>query len=183
MGDDKLEGYGGHYGYPSREECEEVRLKDQLTDIIRKEETEGRATRPIIGYAGEDMGVNEKQYGGDHWKSRFQHWDLVAQLGLDYFQGNATKYVSRWRKKNGAEDLQKAAHYCEKAIDLGREESATRRCLREDWMAILFQFCADNRLTNDEYCVVRDIILESWTCALGAIMCIAESAPKVPATR
>lgn len=62
--------------------------------------------------------ANNVQYGGTHYKSTYQHWDLVADIGLDYFSGAASKYVSRWRKKGGIEDLKKAAHFIEKLIEL-----------------------------------------------------------------
>ena len=55
------------------------------------------------------------QVGGTHYNSPYQHWDLVADLGLDYLRACATKYVTRSRKKNGREDLKKAVSYLEKA--------------------------------------------------------------------
>ena len=63
--------------------------------------------------------ANETQVGGAHYKEQgIQHWDFVAYNNLDYFQGNVTKYVSRWRGKNGVEDLRKAQHYLAKYIEL-----------------------------------------------------------------
>lgn len=56
------------------------------------------------------------QEGGDHYQNDYQHWDLVADIGMGYFPGNATKYVSRWRKKNGLADLKKAMTYIDKMI-------------------------------------------------------------------
>lgn len=67
------------------------------------------------------MTANDKQVGGQHYKgSTFQHWDLIDQHGIGYLEGCATKYVSRWRKKNGEEDLQKALHYVEKLMETSR---------------------------------------------------------------
>jgi hypothetical protein len=64
--------------------------------------------------------VNERQVGGDHYqKSDYQHWDWVCDVGLHYLLGCATKYVARWRMKNGVEDLQKAVHYLDKAMERG----------------------------------------------------------------
>lgn len=61
---------------------------------------------------------NEIQVGGDHYKnSAVQHWDIMTYYGPDWFVGNATKYVYRWRKKNGLQDLEKAAHYLDKLIE------------------------------------------------------------------
>jgi hypothetical protein len=65
-----------------------------------------------------DTPANAKQVGGDHYKVSYQHWDFVVDLQLDYFEACATKYVTRWRKKNGLEDLQKSPHYIEKRQEL-----------------------------------------------------------------
>lgn len=62
------------------------------------------------------MNPNDTQVGGDHYQKEYQHWDWVDDLGLHYYLGCATKYVSRWREKNGIQDLEKAIHYLEKAI-------------------------------------------------------------------
>ncbi len=65
------------------------------------------------------MSANERQVAGSHYKTGGEeHWDRVARLGLDYFQAQITKYVERWRKKNGIEDLRKAQHFLEKYIEV-----------------------------------------------------------------
>lgn len=63
--------------------------------------------------------ANEMQVGGDHYRSDYQHWDLIIATGMAYLEGQATRYIARWRKKNGLEDLKKALHYINKL-----EESA-----------------------------------------------------------
>lgn len=62
--------------------------------------------------------ANSRQVGGAHYQAPYQHWDLVADAGLGYFDGQATKYVSRWRKKNGIQDLQKAQHFLQKYAEV-----------------------------------------------------------------
>jgi hypothetical protein len=63
--------------------------------------------------------ANDIQHGGDHYKgAAFQHWDLISENHIGYLEGCATKYASRWRKKNGVEDLKKAVHYCDKLTEL-----------------------------------------------------------------
>ncbi len=57
------------------------------------------------------MSANETQVGGDHYKMKFETWDVIHAWGLGYFDGNAVKYLSRWRKKGGVQDLHKAKHY------------------------------------------------------------------------
>lgn len=69
--------------------------------------------------------ANERQVGGTHYRRQgamLQHWDIVAMFGLDYFQGNITKYVFRWRFKGGVADLEKARHYLDKYIELIKAE-------------------------------------------------------------
>lgn len=57
-----------------------------------------------------------RQEGGDHYQADYQHWDLVIDLRMGYLEGNATKYVSRWQKKGGVQDLHKAMTYVDKLI-------------------------------------------------------------------
>lgn len=64
------------------------------------------------------MSANDRQVGGEHYKdSGFQHWDFAIAAELNYLEGCITKYVTRWRKKNGLQDLEKAAHFLEKLLE------------------------------------------------------------------
>ena len=47
----------------------------------------------------------------------FKYGILLPANKLDYFQGNVVKYVSRYKDKNGLEDLKKARHYIDKIIE------------------------------------------------------------------
>lgn len=63
------------------------------------------------------MSVNDKQVGGTHYKHQpYQHWDFAVDMaGNDaYLKGCATKYVVRYKDKNGIEDLRKSLHYIDK---------------------------------------------------------------------
>jgi hypothetical protein len=64
------------------------------------------------------VSANNSQVGGDHYRTGIQHWDYVVANGLDYFQAQIIKYVTRWRKKGGVEDLDKARHFLEKYREL-----------------------------------------------------------------
>lgn len=69
--------------------------------------------------------ANDVQVGGAHYKDRnIQPWDFIAANDLDYFQGNVVKYVTRFREKNGLQDLQKARHYLDKLIEIESEKQA-----------------------------------------------------------
>jgi hypothetical protein len=68
--------------------------------------------------------INDVQYGGNHYKSKaIQPWDYVAANNLGYFEGSIIKYVSRWKDKNGVEDLQKARHFLDKLIEVASAKS------------------------------------------------------------
>ena len=65
------------------------------------------------------MSANDKQVGGDHYKSTvIQPWDYIVANKLDFFSGNVIKYVTRFAEKGGVTDLKKAQHYLEKLIEL-----------------------------------------------------------------
>lgn len=59
------------------------------------------------------------QIAGDHYKKMaIQPVEYVHANGIGYFEGNVIKYVSRWRNKNGIDDLKKARHYLDLLIEL-----------------------------------------------------------------
>jgi hypothetical protein len=64
------------------------------------------------------MAANDSQVGGFHYKTRYEHWDLCAKYGLGYFDGQITKYVTRWRQKAGLQDIKKALHFAEKLKEI-----------------------------------------------------------------
>lgn len=58
------------------------------------------------------------QEGGDHYKKMgIQPVEYIRANGLDYFEGNVIKYITRHRSKNGAEDLKKAKHYIDMILE------------------------------------------------------------------
>lgn len=58
-----------------------------------------------------------KQVGGAHYGGgAFQHWDFVLQTGQDYLSAVATKYLARWREKDGIGDVLKAVSYVDKLL-------------------------------------------------------------------
>lgn len=61
----------------------------------------------------------EKQEGGEHYKKlKIQPIEYIHANGLDFFQGNMLKYLTRHKDKNGAEDLRKVIHYAQLALEL-----------------------------------------------------------------
>ena len=64
------------------------------------------------------------QVGGDHYaKQPIQPWDYMEACMSEeefkgYLRGNVIKYVSRYDKKGGLQDIDKAMHYLEKLRSL-----------------------------------------------------------------
>lgn len=52
------------------------------------------------------------QIGGDHYcKHTIQPIDIIREYQMDFFEGNALKYLLRYKDKNGVQDLDKAIDY------------------------------------------------------------------------
>lgn len=56
----------------------------------------------------------DKQIGGNHYKSfAIAPIEFITKNKLSFIQGCIVKYICRYDKKNGKEDLDKIIHYCE----------------------------------------------------------------------
>ena len=65
------------------------------------------------------MAANDVQHGGDHYKTKaIQPWDFIISNNIGFLEGNAIKYLCRWRDKGGIQDLEKARHYIDKLIEV-----------------------------------------------------------------
>tara|TARA_R110000803_G_scaffold39813_2_gene85876 strand:+ start:202 stop:537 length:336 start_codon:yes stop_codon:yes gene_type:complete len=61
----------------------------------------------------------ERQAGGQHYKDMaIQPIEFCQKNGLNMCESNVIKYVSRHRKKNGREDIEKAIHMLEVLLEL-----------------------------------------------------------------
>lgn len=99
-----------------------------------------------------------KQVGGDHYEAPLQHWDFIEAHGIGYLEGNATKYLCRWRKKGTPVlDLEKAVTYAEKTKALHLEGSRYQRgtCSLQEAHAYALGLGMD----------------EQETCAFGQLCC------------
>ena len=109
------------------------------------------------------MNTNDYQVGGNHYKGAYQHWDFVCDTGLHYLLGCATKYIHRWRDKNGTEDLRKAAHYIYKFQD----REVHKHTNYEHWDLLIISMppeeqkimsCIYNGKFEDAQSLIRDLI-------------------------
>lgn len=109
------------------------------------------------------MSANEKQVGGDHYRSEYQHWDWAVDLLIGPLEYGATRYLTRHKKKNGAIDLQKAAHFVSKIYDLAKSNSSDYKkynMLRENYRKDL-----DIYLIMDRFAKANNLsYLETMIC-------------------
>lgn len=110
------------------------------------------------------MKANSKQVGGAHYASKFQHWDYVAYVGLPYIMAQLTRYVTRWKKKNGIEDVQKAIHYVEKERELLMKR-------KEEYRDATHDFCVFNELGEHEK-LVLDLVVDYHAGQLAKLQSI-----------
>jgi hypothetical protein len=63
------------------------------------------------------------QVGGNHYKEMaIQPIEFIMKNNIGFMEGNAIKYISRWRSKGGVEDLKKARHYLDMLIEFEQGE-------------------------------------------------------------
>jgi len=86
--------------------------------------------------------MKSKQIGGTHYQSNMECWDYILANDLGYLEGTAIKYLTRWKKKNGVEDLHKAIHFIEKLIET---QSKDITHVMKDWA----RDAQDNNGDND----------------------------------
>jgi len=86
--------------------------------------------------------VLNKEIGGTHYKNmKMQPIELIALANLNFLQGCIIKYISRYKNKNGKEDIEKAIHNAQLAIDLhiiGPDTSINEG----------YTYCKINKLSN-----------------------------------
>lgn len=58
----------------------------------------------------------------EYYKGKIEVWDFILDKELNFLAGNVVKYICRYQRKNGIEDLIKAKTYLEKLIS---EETLT----------------------------------------------------------
>ena len=60
-----------------------------------------------------------EQIGGTHYSNlAIEPIDFIIANNLGFCEGNVIKYISRWKAKNGVEDLEKARWYIDFLIEV-----------------------------------------------------------------
>lgn len=65
------------------------------------------------------MKALDRQEGGGHYKDlAIQPVEFCHKNGLGFCESSVIKYVTRWRNKNGIQDLKKAKHFIDLLIEM-----------------------------------------------------------------
>jgi hypothetical protein len=112
----------------------------------------------------------ETQIGGTHYKVLpYQPIELISKLNLNYFQGCIVKYISR-NKDNKIEDLQKAIHYCELAIELDKKDNIFKQIVfyftRKRKIKEIANYCDVNLMYNREVFILHNILCKKYDIAI-----------------
>lgn len=108
----------------------------------------------------------QSQVGGSHYKNlQMQPIEFIIKAKLSFIQGNIVKYISRYKDKNGIEDIEKCIHYAELAIALN-DEGPEHRMLN-----LAYSYCKVNNFTKSQTniiaaCVQTDYYLVIRYCNL-----------------
>ena len=91
----KVEGYTGIYDNGA------FKFRNKHLKLVDQRKEESKLYNPLIA-----------QEGGGHYKNRgIQPLEYTMQNNLSFCEGNVVKYISRYKSKNGIEDLAKVIHY------------------------------------------------------------------------
>lgn len=106
------------------------------------------------------------QIGGSHYKKfSYQPIQFFVDMRLDFIQGNIIKYVSRYKDKNGKQDLDKALHYAA----LGAELNPENVCHISKIEDRLRAFVGCNKLSDEVGNIIRATCYQDWSRVVSEI--------------
>lgn len=99
------------------------------------------------------------QIGGNHYKKfAYQPVQFAVDMSLNFIQGNIVKYVSRYKDKNGVEDLRKVLHYAQ----LGIELNPTNFCPLHKTEDKVREFSDANHFSDEVRSIVYAACYQDW---------------------
>lgn len=100
----------------------------------------------------------ETQVGGSHYKDMaMQPVEFAVKAKLNFIQGSIVKYISRYKNKNGKQDIEKAAHFAKLAIDLDEQEHEFMFSL-----GLAYSYCKVNKLSQAQTNIIVSAVKEDY---------------------
>lgn len=104
------------------------------------------------------MKATDVQIGGSHYKDMaMQPIELITALRCSFIQGCIIKYISRYKAKNGAQDIKKCIHYAQLAIQLGDK----RRCDYKS-LSLINKFIIKNKLIALQRKIISQAMCDNY---------------------
>ena len=97
-----------YWGYTTR----------MIDEVMKTGKTPHRAEYLDDGTRVEDDAISPQHYQ----QGNIQVLDFINDQKFTYLEGNIVKYISRYKTKNGLEDLEKAQYYLNELIKLVADE-------------------------------------------------------------
>lgn len=105
------------------------------------------------------MSILDKQIGGNNYKGlAYQPVVFATDTKMNFIQGSIVKYVSRFKNKNGREDLDKAKHFAK----LGTTLNPYNFVRRSDAMEVSKDYCLKNNFSKEVESVVYSALIQDW---------------------
>lgn len=100
----------------------------------------------------------ETQVGGSHYKDMvMQPVEFAVKAKLKFIQGCIVKYVSRYKSKNGKQDIDKAIHFSNLAIQLNDKDDNLISNL-----GLAYTYCKANKFSQIQTNIVVNTIKEDY---------------------
>lgn len=98
------------------------------------------------------MSAKTEQVGGSHYKDMaIQPFEYIYRNGIGFAEGCVIKYVSRWKTKNGVEDLKKARHFLDLLIEQEEDANEPAPSFREQSPGWRFLEAGETIEDRDEF--------------------------------
>lgn len=99
------------------------------------------------------------QVGGNHYKQfSYQPVKFAVDMDLNFIQGNVVKYVSRYKYKNGNEDLRKVLHYAQLGLELAPRNYCPYHLINEK----VKEFTSANNLSDTVGEIIHAACCQDW---------------------
>lgn len=97
-----------------------------------------------------------KEVGGAHYEAlKVQPIELIVKCNLTFIQGNMLKYISRYKAKNGAQDIRKCIHYAQLAAKYNDKGPVKP-------VAQAYLYCKANNFTTKQKNIIMSIFQEDY---------------------
>lgn len=105
------------------------------------------------------MNSLQEQIGGTHYKSMpYQPVEFCTDMNMNFIQGSIIKYISRYKNKNGKEDLLKAKHFAK----LGSKLSPKNNVNKHEIIKHAEDYCEKNGLPEIIKKTVYSVFVQDW---------------------